>query len=102
MVREITIIKLKSEVRDEAIQLFKHYTDFKRTRPGCRTAGVNTMVMDPSLPYLDHHAVLLYAEYDDLKCLAECTHALQEHFNLHQFPFQEFMIGPPIYGIFEA
>jgi len=102
MVREITIIKLKSEVHDEAIQLFEHYAAFKRTRPGCRTAGVNSMVKDPSVPYLDNQAILIYAEYDDLKCLAECTHALQEHFHLHKLPFQEFMIGPPIYGIFEA
>ncbi|MBN1596063.1 hypothetical protein JW933_09080 [candidate division FCPU426 bacterium] len=102
MIREITIIKLKAEILEEAIQLFENYAAFKRTRPGCRTAGVNKMVSDPSLPYLDHQSFLLYAEYDNLKCLAECTHALQEHFHLHKLPFQEFMIGPPIYGIFEA
>ncbi len=102
MVREITILKLKSEVRNEAIQLFEHYSAFKRTRPGCRTAVVNSMVKDPSLPYLDNQSILIYAEYDNLKCLAECTHAMQKHFNLRKLPFQEFMIGPPIYGIFDT
>ncbi len=102
MIREITIYKLKSEIREEAVQLFEHWAAFKRTRPGCRTANVNHMVKDGSVPYLDQQSILVYAEYDDLKCLAECTHALQEHFHLHKLPFQEFMIGPPIYGIFEA
>ncbi len=102
MVREVAIFKLKSEICDEAVQIFEHYAAFKRTRPGCRTATVNSMVKDSSLPYLDNQAVLVYAEYDDLKCLAECTHALQYHFHLHKFPFQEFMVGPPIYGVFEA
>lgn len=102
MVREVAIFKLKADVHQEALQLFEEYAAFKRTRPGCRLAVANPMIHDPSLPYLDAHAVLLYAEYDDMQCLAETSHALQEHFHLHQLPFQRFMVGPPVYGVFEA
>ncbi len=102
MVREVAIFKLKSEIKEEAYQLFRDYAAFKRTRPGCRTAAVNPVVDDPSLPYLDQQAILVYAEYDNLKCLAECNQAMQKHFRLHQLPFQEFMVGPPVYSIFHA
>ncbi|MCD4812191.1 hypothetical protein K8S19_00640 [bacterium] len=102
MVKEVAIFKLKSDVQEEALQLFENYAAFKRTCPGCRTACVNPMVKDPTLPYLDHASILIYAEYDDLKCLAECTHALQAHFQFHKMPFQDMLVGPPVYGIFEA
>ncbi len=102
MVREVAIFKLKAEVREEAFQVFQHYAAFKRTRPGCRTAAVNAVVDDPSLPYLDQQSLLVYAEYDNIKCLAECNQAMQKHFGLHHLPFQEFMVGPPVYSIFQS
>lgn len=102
MIREVTIFKLKSEILEEAIQLFENYAAFKRSRAGCLTAAVNPVVKDASLPYLDPQSILVYAEYDNLKCLAECNHALQEHFNINKIPFQNFLVGPPIYSVFEG
>jgi len=102
MVREIAIFKLKADLNAHALSSLEQYAAFKRTQPGCRSASVNPMLNDQSLPYLDKSAVLLYAEYDDLKCLAECSHALQRHFQLHQLPFQNFIIGQPTYGIFQG
>jgi len=102
VVREVAIFKIKSDAHAEALKVLEEYAAFKRTRPGCRAAVVNPMVKDPTLPYLDSHSLLIYAEYDDLRCLAECSHALQDHFHLHQFPFDHFLVGPPVYGIFES
>jgi hypothetical protein len=102
MVREVAIFKFKSNFIAQATHLLEEFAAYKRTRPGCRQAAVNVMVKDLTLPYLDTHAVLMYAEYDDLKCLAETSHSLQEHFHLHNLPLQDYTVGPPIYGIFES
>jgi hypothetical protein len=100
MVREIAIFKIKSGLLDHAVASLEEHAAFKRTQPGCRAAAVNPMLSDPSLPYLDGSMVLLYAEFDDLKCLVACSRSLQSHFHLHQLPFQNFIMGQPSYGIF--
>lgn len=102
MIREIGLFKLKSDTKQAAIELFEHYAAYKRTRPGCRLATVDLVVNDPSLPYLDQQVILVYAEYDDLKSLAASAQALQKHFNISQLPFENFLVGPPIYNIFQA
>jgi hypothetical protein len=101
MVREIAIFKLKPDLHAHALASLEQYAAFKRTQPGCRCASVNPMLRDPSLPYLDKNSALLFAEFDDLKCLAECSRALQQHFQLHQLPFQNFIVGQPTYGIYQ-
>lgn len=101
MVREITLFKLKTGLTEQALASLEQYAAFKRTQPGCRSAAVNPMLRDPALPYLDAHAVLLYTEFDNLKCLTECSRALQQHFQLRQAPFQNMIIGQPTYGIFQ-
>ena len=102
MIREVAILKLKADVIGDALRLLGEHAAFKRTRPGCRAAAVNPMAKAPAMPYLDANTIMLYAEYDDLQCLAQCSQAVQEHFELHALPFQDFLVGAPVYGVFEA